>query len=917
MLSLGRRPHIIHSDLTLTSGSRLGAYEITAQIGEGGMGQVFRATDTKLKRQVAIKILPPSVAADHDRLARFQREAEVLASLNHPHIAGIYGLEESPSTGSGQATITALVMELVDGEDLSQRIARGAISIDDALPIAKQIAEALEAAHEQGIIHRDLKPANIKVRSDGTVKVLDFGLAKAIDTAHAADSRANSPTITSPAITQAGIILGTAAYMSPEQARGKLVDRRADLWALGCVLYEMLTASRAFDGETITDVLSAVVSKEPDWAKLPRETPTTVQRLLRRSLRKDVRTRLQSAGEARVELEEALAAPATDSAAASPAASKFRWLPALAFAAAGAALAFVALSLMRPPAAIIADPPAMRFTITLPPTMSLPGGSAPTISPDGRWIAISAQGPIGSTGERNLAVWLRPIDGQAFQPIAGTEQAITPFWSPDSRELAFFVRSTLNRISITGGTPTRVADVGAVSGAPAALAAAWGVDGTILLSSAGRIYRVPASGGTLTEVPTPEAGSNVIRSAPSWLPGNRFLFSEIASGVSTGDGIGGLFMQSLAGGAPTQLVDGRTLARHTADGLLTARYTVTGVNVGTIRAHRFDIERGTIDQPGVVLAADVNALFGVSDTGVLVYRRATAGADHRLQWVDRKGRAIGDGFDVAGSGPFNLSRDERLVAFQEANDIMVRDLVRGVTTRVVQGPGVLEPILSPDGRRVAYSKIVPPQIGIAIRPTAGGPEDVVFTSPDVTLVEDWSRDGRFLLAIQSSGQRNPNRGVIIPLEGEHTPVVFADLPTGSGLDEPRFSHDGKWVVYNAADSGRQQVYLTPVPPTGERWQLSTDGGAQGRWRSDDGAVYYLSASGQLMEVAVTKQQPPQIGRPQVLFDTGLEMASNIDQYLPNGDGTRFLLRRPRGNAGGVELQVIVNWPTLLNQVSRQ
>ena len=877
------------------------------------MGQVFRATDTKLKRQVAIKILPHSVAADHDRLARFQREAEVLASLNHPHIAGIYGLEESNG-------VSALVMELVDGEDLSQRIARGAIPIDEALPIAKQIAEALEAAHEQAIIHRDLKPANIKVRSDGTVKVLDFGLAKAMDTARAADSRADSPTITSPAITQAGIILGTAAYMSPEQARGKTVDRRADLWALGCVLYEMLTAARAFDGETTTDVLSAVVSKEPDWAKLPRETPMPVHRLVRRSLRKDVRTRVQSAGEVRVELEEAIATPATDNAVGSPAARRWPWLTALAFTAAGAAIAFVALSLMRPPAAVTADPPAMRFTIAPPPTLSLPGASAPTISPDGRWIAMSASGPI-STGERSVSIWLRPIDGHAFQPIAGTEQGGTPFWSPDSRELAFFARGSLNRIAVTGGTPIRVADVAlggtSASGSLAGSMAAWRSDGTILLNSIGQIYRVPASGGTLTQVTTTDAAPNVVRSAPSWLPGNRFLFSEFASGVSIGEGIGALFMQSLTGGAPTRLIDGRTFARHTTDGLLTARFTATGANVGTIRAHRFDIERGIVEQPGVVLAADVNALFGVSDTGVLVYRRAIAGADHRFQWVDRKGQPAGNGFDVSGSGPFNLSRDGRLVAFQEVNDIMVRDFARGVTTRAVQGPGVLEPILSPDGRRVAYSKIVPPQLGIAVRSTAGGPEQVVFTSPDVTLVEDWSRDGRFLLGIQASGQRNPNRGVIIPLEGDRTPMVFADLPIGSGLDEPRFSHDGKWVVYNAADGGSQQVYLVPVPPTGERWQLSTDGGAQGRWRSDDRAIFYLSASGQLMEVVVTKQQPPQIGRPQILFDTGLEMASNIDQYLPNADGTRFLLRRPRGTAGGVELQVIVNWPTLLKQASRQ
>jgi eukaryotic-like serine/threonine-protein kinase len=900
--------------LTVTPGTRLGVYEVAAQIGEGGMGQVFRATDTRLKRQVAIKILPPSVAADHDRLMRFQREAELLASLNHPHIAGIYGLEE----GGG---VSALVMEFIDGEDLSERIARGALPIDEALPIAKQIADALEAAHDRGIIHRDLKPANIKLRSDGTVKVLDFGLAKALDTAQTAASGANSATITSPAMTQAGIILGTAAYMSPEQARGKVVDRRADLWALGCVLYEMLTAARAFDGETTTDVLSAVVSKEADWSKLPRETPATVQRLLRRSLRKDARTRLQSAGEARIELEEALLAPASDRTAAGANKGGLPWLAALGFTAAGAAVAFAALTWTRPPAAVVADPPAMRYTITLPPSMSSAG--VPTISPDGRWIAISAQGPTGSSGDPNVqmvAIWLRPMDGQTFQSIAGTEQAGTPIWSPDSRELAFFVRGgILNRIAISGGAPLRIAEVSpGVSGfvGPPSLAA-WGPDGTILLSVAGRIHRVPASGGTLTPVTAADAATNLIRTSPSWLPRNRFLYSELASGVSTGEGVGGLFMQSLTGGSRTQLMDGRTMARYTPEGLLMARFTVTGINVGTIRAHRFDVERGVVEQPGVVLAEDVNALFGVSNTGVLVYRRATAGADHRLQWVDRKGQPAGDGFDVSGSGPFNLSRDERLVAFQEGNDLMVRDLARGVTTRVVQGPGVLEPIFSPDGRRVAYSKIVPPNTGITVRPTAGGPEQVVYSSPEVTLVEDWSRDGRFLLGIQSSAQGNPNRGVIIPLEGERTPLTFADLPTGSGLDEPRFSHDGKWVVYNAADSGRQQVYLAPVPPTGERWQLSTDGGAQGRWRSDDDGVFYLSASGQLMEVTITKGQPPQIGKPQLVFETGLEMASNIDQYAPSADGKRFLLRRPRGGAGGVELQVIVNWPTLLKQASRQ
>jgi hypothetical protein len=417
-------------------------------------------------------------------------------------------------------------------------------------------------------------------------------------------------------------------------------------------------------------------------------------------------------------------------------------------------------------------------------------------------------------------------------------------------------------------------------------------------------------------VTTPEASSGVIHTAPWPLPGNRFLFSEIASGVRALGVGGGLLMQSLAGGAPLRLTEDRVIARHTADGLLVGRRTVTGATIGTISAHRFDIERGTLEQPGVVVAENVNLLFSASNTGVLAYRRAVAGADHRLQWLDAKGQPSGDGFDVSGSGAFNLSRDERLIAYQEANNIMVRDLARGVSTPLVEGPGVLEPILSPDGRRLAFSRISRERIGVAMKATAGGAEEMVFSPPEGTLVEDWSRDGRLLLAIQSSGLASPNRGVIIPLEGDRTPVTFADLPQGAGLDEARFSPDARWIVYNAADTGSQQVYLVPVPGTGERWQLSTDGGVQGRWRADGNAVFYLSAAGQLMQVSVTGQNPPVIGRPQLLFDTGLEPMSNVDQYAPNADGTRFLLRRPRGSAGGVDLQVIVNWPTLLNQGSR-
>jgi Tol biopolymer transport system component/tRNA A-37 threonylcarbamoyl transferase component Bud32 len=884
-------------------GRSVGHYEVVAKLGEGGMGEVYRARDMQLGRDVAIKVLRDAVAADPDRLMRFEREARTLAALNHPHIAQVYGLETSGHS-------RAIVMELVDGEDLAERIRRGALPLDEAIAIARQIADALETAHDAGIVHRDLKPANVRVTRDGRVKVLDFGLAKALGSegARATSDAVTLPTLTSPAMTQAGIILGTAAYMAPEQARGRAVDRRADLWALGCVLYEMLSATRPFDGETTTDVLSAVVSKEPDWSKLPQGTPPAVSRLLRRCLRKDARLRLQSAGDARVELDDALAEPTAEIAAPPRRAARARWLPALAFTAAGAAIAVLALSVMRPRAGVSTDPPAMRFTIALPPGMTRVG--APEISPDGRWIAIPAMGPLGQGGQL-LAIWLRAVDGDTFRPIAGTEVASAAFWSPDSRELAFARDSALFRIPVAGGTPVRIAQIATAGGA---VRGAWRTDGTILVSSAGHIHRVPASGGTLTAVTSGESAANYGGySYPSWLPVDRVLFSDVSMSPIAPDG-GGLYMQALAGGAPVRLLPERSLARQTLHGLLQGRFTTTARSVGTISAHRFDVERASVEQPGVVLADGVDVRFSASDTGVLVYKSADAEANYRFQWLDANGQPAGEGFDVSGSGAFNLSRDERLIAFQDGNDVMVRDVARGVTTRVVEGPGALEPILSPDGQRLVYSKIGVRPSGIALRPTAGGAEEMVFTGEGVTLVEDWSRDGQFLLAIQGT-MRSSRRGVIITLGGTGAPVIFAEVPAGGAIDEPRFSPDGKWIVYNAAEDGRQQVYLVPVPPTGERWQLSTAGGAQGRWRADGGAIFYLSASGQLMEVNVSGQRPPKIGAPRVLFATGLEMSSQADQYAPSADGKRFLLRRPAGAASRAELYVIVNWPTLLKTSS--
>ena len=457
----------ISPHMSLAPGTRIGVYEIPAQIGAGGMGEVYRATDTKLKRPVAIKVLPASLAADRDRLARFQREAEVLASLNHPNIAQIHGLEETgPSTGSGQAGITALVMELVEGDDLSQRVARGAIPIDEALPIAKQIAEALEAAHEQGIIHRDLKPANIKVRADGTVKVLDFGLAKAMDPSPASATADNAATITSPAqMTGVGVILGTAAYMAPEQAKGRPVDRRADIWAFGAVLFEMLTGQRVFAGEGVSDTLANVLKTDPAWERLPADVPARIRQVLRSCLQRDAKQRLGDMQSVRLALEgafETAASPATPT----PTASSRGRLPRMAalavIAALVAALAVPALRHLReaPPPV----PPEMRVEITTPLT------DAPlqfALSPDGRSLVFVASG----AGAPRL--WLRPLDDTEARPLAGTEGATFPFWSPDSRAIGFFAGGRLLRLDVGGGAPQVLANATGSN-----FGASWSADGS-------------------------------------------------------------------------------------------------------------------------------------------------------------------------------------------------------------------------------------------------------------------------------------------------------------------------------------------------------------------------------------------------------------------------------------------------------
>ena len=606
--------------MALTVGSRLAHYDVTALIGEGGMGQVYEATDTKLNRQVALKILPEAFADDPDRLARFQREAQVLASLNHPGIAAIYGIEEAEDT-------RALVLELVEGPTLADRISKGPIPVDEALPIAKQIAEALEAAHEAGVIHRDLKPANIKVRDDGMVKVLDFGLAKALDTTPQGDPSL-SPTLTA-AATQMGVIMGTAAYMSPEQARGKPVDKRADIWAFGCVLFEMLTGRRAFEGRDVSEVLAGVIRAEPEWDGLA-DTPPHLKMLLKRCLEKEPRQRVQAAGDVRLALEGAfettVSAPSEPIAA--PGLQVWQRPVPLALAALGiAAMASLAAwSLTRPEPL----PPGLvtRFPITLPTdqVFTNTGRRSVAISPDGSQVVYVA----------NQSLWLRPVDQLQAIQVPGSDGALGPFFSADGQSIGFFQAPfQLNKVSVSGGAPvTLTGDTGLPFGA------SWGADDMILYGQPEGVMQVPGAGGT-PELLIPDGEGEVLY-GPQMLPDGEWVLFTVRSMIQSWDEAQ-IVVQSVTTDDRTVLVDGGRDGRYLHTGHL-----VYGLN-GVLFAVPFDVASHEVTGGPVPLVEGVGGAvfntgavhFGVASNGSLVYLPPTTGGfQSSLVWVDRDGRSL-------------------------------------------------------------------------------------------------------------------------------------------------------------------------------------------------------------------------------------------------------------------------------------
>ncbi len=894
------------------------------------MGAVYRARDTKLNRDVAIKVLLPAVANDTDRLARFQREAQLLASLNHPHVAAIYGIEEGP-VEAGHHT-TALVLELVEGPTLADRIAHGPIPLTEALPIARQIAEALEAAHEQGIIHRDLKPANIKVRPDGTVKVLDFGLAKAMGPADAGHDRregddgrgvrrqpdlSQSPTITSPPhMTGLGVILGTAAYMSPEQATGKPADKRSDLWAFGVVLFEMLTGRQAFTGDTVSHVIAAVLRDEPDWASLPASTPASIRRLLQRCLAKDRTRRLDSAFAARVDIEDAQGAQGNVTslpgvAAVSSRRGTWRGRVVAAGAVLGvAALAVPAVQHMREVREVL---PETRVDIVTPASGTNDYASfAP--SPDGRRIVfmVSVDGVSG--------LWLRSLRGTTAQLLPGTEGAGSAFWSPDGRSLGFVAGGQLKRLDLDGGQPRPLA------AATSSRGGTWNAQGVILFapSTAAPLFRVSASGGATTPATTlNRQGSHRF---PVFLPdGQHFLF--YAQGDATTRGI---FLGSLEAPGVARLTDANTAGvyvpprpgRH--DGWL------LWVRGRALVARRLDVARQALTGDEVTVADGVyfddgssGAAVAASANGLVAYR-VGEGARRRPLWMDRTGTpqgAAGAEDDASYRTP-TVAPDGRRVAIsrfaQTNSDIWLLDGNR--TTRFTFEPGVVQnPVWSPDGNRLVFESDRSGHRNVYVKSASGAGGDTRVVDSDQTKIPtDWSRDGRLLLFHSIDPQTNSDLWVV-RMDGQSKPEILLKTPFNER--NARFSPDGRWIAYQSNESGRTEVYLRPFTARGEsgepsgassgRLQVSTTGGISPVWRADGRELYYVAPNADMMAVPLATQGGTlEPGPPVLLFHTrisggGVDNAQSR-QYDVARDG-RFLINTVLDDAATAPITLVQNW----------
>jgi eukaryotic-like serine/threonine-protein kinase len=907
--------------MSLTSGARLGPYELTGSLGAGGMGEVYRARDTRLNRAVALKVLPDLFANDAERLARFEREAQVLASLNHPHIAQIYGLEEShPSTGSGQGAVRALIMELVEGETLADVMSRGPVPIDQVLPIARQIAYALEAAHEAGIVHRDLKPANVKVRPDGTVKVLDFGLAKALDPVATSTGVGvqNSPTVTSPMMTGRGIILGTAAYMAPEQARGRAVDKRADIWAFGVILYEMLTGKRAFEGDDPSDVLAAVLRQEIDWAKLPASTPPSIRRLLERCLERDPRHRLRDIGDARIEIDDALKPPRIDERGVTGRPSGGRGT--LAAAAIGSAVvaAFlgvvVARRLATPP-----QLPLMRFSLTAPPGQLFRGlGRALDISPDGTQIAFAT----------NDGIYLRSLSNLETRQISsGFQTGLNPTFSPDGQTVALWWP---REQAIKGTSLTRAGafTLGSASREVGGLftGMSWGPRGIVAGHGRAGVFMYPASGGPPEQIVRLAEGDTGA-SSPQVLPDGEHVLFTVTSASGQAN-LGHVVVESLKTHARRLLIERGSCARYLPTGHLV--YSLDGI----LYAIRFDIGRlVTIGPPvrmveGVRNLSIADAQFSVSDAGTLIYvpgTSSTATSRMDLAIIDRKGAITPANVPPGAYEAARVSPDGRRVAFgsDDGKDaiIWIYDLSgSSAPRRLTFGGRNKFPAWSPDGERVAFQSDRDGDAGLYWQRVDGGRAERLTKADAGTshTPESWSSANGVLLFTVT-------KGAVVSLwtlstrDGKREPFGGVESLTPTGAV---FSPDGRWVAYATTEAGSafSTVYVQPFPPTGASYQVSRDDdGHHPVWSRDGKELSYVPGPGRLAVTRVTTQPGFAVTPPTLLPSAGIQGPPRVvrnHDIMP--DGSRFVGFTTAADdqsqaTSGLQLHVVLNWFTELKQ----
>jgi len=888
--------------VSLTPGSKLGIYEIVAPLGAGGMGEVYRARDTRLGRDVAIKALPPQFAQDPDRLARFEREAKLLASVSHPHIAGIFGLEDIEKH-------RYLVLEFVEGETLAQRLDRGTPTIDESLQICRQIASALESAHENGIAHRDLKPGNVMITPAGDVKVLDFGLAKGgMGSGSSSDiSLSHSPTLTHQH-TGAGVILGTAAYMSPEQARGRTVDKRTDIWSFGCVLYECLAGRQAFEGETVSDLIARILEREPDWEALPSRTPSRIRELLKRCLEKDAKQRMRDIGDARIEIDNVISTKSSNPEARAAAAAAHRnraRLRTIVGALALVAITAAATYFGAPRTAVPGMQKPLRLEIPqIPGTRIAEDAAQVAISPDGSMVAY-----VGLDSAGVFRLWVRPLESIHARLVPGSEGADQPFWSPDSRYIGFSnTNSSLVKIAVNGNAAETVASVKGFRGG------SWNRDNIILYApfSEGAIYRVSASGGDGVAVTTLDSSETAHR-YPCFLPdGKHFLYTALPPR----DGRYRTYMASLDGKERKLVLDSAWSGVEYASGYLL--YDRDGVLV----AHRFDPKSGRVSGEPISLGDrstgtgySGSGVLSVADNGVLTYPTNIPISTH-LVWIDSQGRTLAT-VPIPPGNYFGeeLSPDETQVVLESSprigvSDLWLGDLARGVATRLSYEAGEnTNARWSPDGSRVAYT--CAPSGGyekvVVVNVNGGAQKTLLENVHHFKNISGWTPDGKALVM----GIQNPKTRWdiwIVPVDSGEKPHTFLETPYHE--DRGKVSPDGKWISYRSNESGQFDIYVQSFPDGGNKYKVTTSGGEGSEW-SQDGRRLFLDLAGVRAVSYAADVLPGEQFRlgPIKQFLRGPDDA--YDGELAR-DGRALVLVSARADSPQ-SITVVQNWPALIGR----